>query len=180
VITYLSLLTVLISTMVPHHGHNQSTKLLRQHPTLMVILLDWSVASSLTHAGGSRRTRTAAAAVAVAACVVTVTDLGACCWKAWHQRAAIKKLRIVMLGFGDRKGSLNEGQAPNFRVVRVALGTGYYPGEGNRRVSQAISYPKSLTLRFPTSSSLYSARAGERGGGSRRCGRQATDRWATP
>jgi hypothetical protein len=45
------------------------------------------------------RRRPAAAAVAVAACVVTVVELRACCWKTWHQRAAIKKLRIVMLGF---------------------------------------------------------------------------------
>ena len=33
---------------------------------------------------------------------------------------------------GDVKRSLNDGQIPNVRGVRVSFGTGYSPGEGNR------------------------------------------------
>jgi hypothetical protein len=40
------------------------------------------------------------------------------------------------LARGDRERSLNEGQIPNVRVVRVALGTGYHRVEGNRRASR--------------------------------------------
>jgi hypothetical protein len=49
-----------------------------------------------------------------------------------------ERLRIVMLGFArrDRKWSLNDGQIPNFHVVRVALGKGYNRVEGNRRASR--------------------------------------------
>jgi hypothetical protein len=36
----------------------------------------------------------------------------------------------------DRRWSLNERQTPHVRGVRVALGTGYHPGEGNRRASR--------------------------------------------
>ena len=49
-----------------------------------------------------------------------------------------KKCESQRLGWhgGDRKWSLNDGQIPNFRVVRVALGTGYNRVEGNRRASR--------------------------------------------
>jgi hypothetical protein len=52
--------------------------------------------------------------------------------------AAMKKLRIVALGFGSarQKVPLNAGQIPNFRGVRVALGAGYSRAEGNRRASR--------------------------------------------
>jgi hypothetical protein len=42
------------------------------------------------------------------------------------------KLRIVTLRFGtgDRNWSLNEGQHPHFRVVRVALASGLRSGRG--------------------------------------------------
>jgi hypothetical protein len=36
----------------------------------------------------------------------------------------------------ERKWSLNEGQIPNSRGVRVGLGTGYNPDERNRRASR--------------------------------------------
>jgi hypothetical protein len=44
----------------------------------------------------------------------------------------------VGLGHGDshRNRTCNDGQIPHFRGVRVALGTGYNPGEGNRRASR--------------------------------------------
>jgi hypothetical protein len=48
---------------------------------------------------------------------------------------------------------LNDGQSPSFRVVRVALGTGYNRVEGNRwaprngRVSD-LSHPKPHAFRF--------------------------------
>jgi hypothetical protein len=48
-------------------------------------------------------------------------------------------LRIVTRHGGarrDRKCSLNIGRIPNVRGVRVALGAGYHPGEGNRRASR--------------------------------------------
>jgi hypothetical protein len=49
------------------------------------------------------------------------------------------ELRIVTLGFGTarQKMALNDGQISNFRGVRVALGTGYNPGEGGRRDTAA-------------------------------------------
>jgi hypothetical protein len=56
-----------------------------------------------------------------------------------HSPTAMQKLRIVTLGFGargDREWSLNEGRIPNFRAVRVALGTVYNRVEGNRRASR--------------------------------------------
>jgi serine/threonine protein kinase len=43
------------------------------------------------------------------------------------------------LGFGtrgDRKGSLNDGQIPHLRVVRVHASTGYSRVEGNRRAAR--------------------------------------------
>jgi class 3 adenylate cyclase len=43
-----------------------------------------------------------------------------------------------MQGFG-RKWSLNEGQIPNFRGVRVALGTGDNRVEGNRRACETAA-----------------------------------------
>jgi hypothetical protein len=55
---------------------------------------------------------------------------------AYSKQGRCKKLRIVTLGFGtgrQKKWPSNEGQLPNVRVVRVAVGTGYTPGEGNRR-----------------------------------------------
>jgi hypothetical protein len=62
--------------------------------------------------------------------------------------------RSGWLARGDRKWSLKEAQRPNLRVVRVALGTGYNRGEGNRRPRELISHPKSLTVRFATFASL--------------------------
>jgi hypothetical protein len=51
--------------------------------------------------------------------------------------SAIKKLRIVTLRFGsDRKWSLNDGQIPNVRGVRVHVRTGYNTGQGNPRASR--------------------------------------------
>jgi hypothetical protein len=46
----------------------------------------------------------------------------------------MQKLRIVTIGLapGDRKWSLNDGQIPNFRGVRVHVSTGYNRVEGNR------------------------------------------------
>jgi hypothetical protein len=40
------------------------------------------------------------------------------------------------LAWGDREWSLNDGQIPYFRVVRVALGMGYNRVEGTRRTSR--------------------------------------------
>jgi hypothetical protein len=56
--------------------------------------------------------------------------------------AALQRCKICesyLLGFGtgrDTEWSLNDGQRPNFRGVRVALGTGYNRVEGNRRASR--------------------------------------------
>jgi hypothetical protein len=49
------------------------------------------------------------------------------------------------LARGDRKWPLNEGQIPNFRVVRVAPGAAYTQGEGNRRASR---YDPQIIPRF--------------------------------
>jgi hypothetical protein len=54
------------------------------------------------------------------------------------------------LARGDRKWSLNEAQRPNFRIMRVALGTGYNLGEGNRRISRNGRLPPN-PLRIPDS-----------------------------
>jgi hypothetical protein len=61
------------------------------------------------------------------------------------------------------KVALNERQIPNCRGVGVALGTGYDPGEGNRRASRngrvvSSSPTESLTVRFATFTSLYARR----------------------
>jgi hypothetical protein len=50
----------------------------------------------------------------------------------------MKKLRIVTLRFGTarQKLLLEDKQISNFRVVCVALGTGYTRVEGNRRASR--------------------------------------------
>jgi hypothetical protein len=48
-------------------------------------------------------------------------------------------MRIVTSGVwarGDRNWALNEGQIPNFRGVRVALGTGFTRGEGDWRAAR--------------------------------------------
>jgi hypothetical protein len=52
--------------------------------------------------------------------------------------AAMTKLRIVAhrFGAGDRNWPLNDLQITDVRVVRVALGVGHNPGEGNRRASR--------------------------------------------
>jgi hypothetical protein len=39
-------------------------------------------------------------------------------------------------GCGDRERSLNDGQIPNTRAVRVHVSTGYNRAEGNRRASR--------------------------------------------
>jgi hypothetical protein len=66
--------------------------------------------------------------------------------------AATRTLRIGRLGFGsrgDRKWLLNDGQLPNFRVVRVQyVSSGYSPGEGNRRAWRN-SRVSSSTTRIP-------------------------------
>ena len=41
-----------------------------------------------------------------------------------------------VLGLADREGSLDEGQIPTFRGVRVHVSTGCNRGEGNRRASR--------------------------------------------
>jgi hypothetical protein len=46
-----------------------------------------------------------------------------------------KRCESLRFGTGRQK-PLNEGQIPNLRGVRVALGTGYDPGEGNRRAAR--------------------------------------------
>jgi hypothetical protein len=38
--------------------------------------------------------------------------------------------------WGDRKWSLNDGRILDFRGIRVALGAGFNPGEGNRRATR--------------------------------------------
>ena len=51
-------------------------------------------------------------------------------------------------GFGTatENGPFNDGHIPNVRVVRAALGTGFNPGEGNRR----RELPPILIIRFAT------------------------------
>jgi hypothetical protein len=54
-------------------------------------------------------------------------------------RTAMQQLRIVMVGVwhgATEKGSLNDGQIPNFRGVRVHVSTVYNRVEGNRRASR--------------------------------------------
>jgi hypothetical protein len=53
-----------------------------------------------------------------------------------HGRAATQKSRITVGHGGDRNWSLNDGQIPNFHVVRVHVSTGYNRVEGNRRTSR--------------------------------------------
>jgi hypothetical protein len=59
--------------------------------------------------------------------------------------------RMRIWRHGDRKWNpLNDGQIPNLRVVRVALGTGSNPRRANRRASRSgprelISHPKNPT-----------------------------------
>jgi hypothetical protein len=69
---------------------------------------------------------------------------------------------------GDRKWSLKDGQIPNSRGVRVALGTEYHRVEGNRRASRERSpkitrnpqrYDSQLFLRCVTVVSSRVARA---------------------
>ena len=78
-----------------------------------------------------------------------------------HSPTAMQKLRIERLGFGTarQKMALNDLQQPNFRGVRVALGTRYNPGEGNRRASRngrvSDLPPEILPVRFATFASLY-------------------------
>jgi hypothetical protein len=80
----------------------------------------------------------------------------------WHQR----QCGGVHLGqcqrLGDREWSLNEGQIPNCRGIRVHASTGYNRVEGNRRASRngrvSDLHRKSLPLRFATFASLYACR----------------------
>jgi hypothetical protein len=76
-----------------------------------------------------------------------------------------KKWRIVTVGFGTgrQKGSLNEGQIPNFRVVRVHVSTGYNRGEGNRRASRngRVSDLPHVTIRVRTFSPVDAGRGTE-------------------
>ena len=61
--------------------------------------------------------------------------------------------------WGDRKWPSNEAQNPHVRGVRVALGAGYYRGEGNRRTTRNsresdlppnTPYRNSFRVRFAT------------------------------
>jgi hypothetical protein len=56
---------------------------------------------------------------------------------------ATEKLRIERTGFGAgrQKIPLNDGQIPNFRGIRVALGTGYNRVEGYRRETDVSDLP---------------------------------------
>jgi hypothetical protein len=55
----------------------------------------------------------------------------------WPQRWESGELsRDSGLARRDRKWSLNDGQSPNFRGVRVHVSTGYNRAEGNRRASR--------------------------------------------
>ena len=47
------------------------------------------------------------------------------------ERSAMNKLRIVRVWQGDRKWSLNDGQTPNVRVVRVEVSMGYNGVDGH-------------------------------------------------
>jgi hypothetical protein len=72
----------------------------------------------------------------------------------------MQKLRIVTLrAQGDIKWSLNDGQIPNVRVVRVHVSTGYHRVEGNRRASRngVVSGlpPEIPQFRFATFAPLY-------------------------
>jgi hypothetical protein len=49
---------------------------------------------------------------------------------------AMEKSRIVTIRVWHGRQKLNDRQIPNFRGVRVALGTGYNRVEGNRRASR--------------------------------------------
>jgi hypothetical protein len=63
-----------------------------------------------------------------------------------------KKKKVANRNVNDRKWSLNDGQSPYVRGVRVvALGTGYnHAGEGSRRASRNGRVSSSPT-RIPTS-----------------------------
>ena len=59
--------------------------------------------------------------------------------------------RNAKVGHGaTENGPLNDGQIPNFRGVRVALGTGCDRAEGNRRASRNGRVSSSPPLRFAT------------------------------
>jgi hypothetical protein len=86
----------------------------------------------------SRRTR---GCVAAGRCWWAPSESAAACPQP-PGGAATQKLRIVTLRFGtgrQKTESLDDGQIPHFRVVRVALGTGYNRGEGNRRASRSTT-----------------------------------------
>jgi hypothetical protein len=103
---------------------------------------------------------------ALAALTLAVSLVEKSLYDLYHARAtardppvhtAMHKLRIRNvqgLASGDRKRPLNEAQIPHFRIVRVALCTGYYRAReiGGRRESaaKAISHPEPLPLRFAT------------------------------
>ena len=89
------------------------------------------------------------------------THRGLCCIGEGERRERMRRCkrrsRIVTLGTGDRKWSLNDGQIPNSRVGHVALGMGYNRIEGNRRASRN-GLVSDLPLRFATFASLHSRR----------------------
>jgi hypothetical protein len=74
-------------------------------------------------------------------------------------RTAMRKLRIVTKGFGDREWPLNDGQIPNVRVVREHASTGYSRVGGGRRASRNGRVPKS---RNPDRSFFFPIGAGRR------------------
>jgi hypothetical protein len=97
------------------------------------------------------------------------------------------KLRIVMIGFGAGLAPLNEGKRPTNRVVRVALGTGYNPGEGNRpRFPETQYFFISVRNTAPSHVSRHTFRTCSADTGTARCGgpfsappqRQRRDIWA--
>ena len=71
---------------------------------------------------------------------------------------AMEKSRIVTIRVWHGRQKLNDRQIPNFRGVRVALGTGYNRVEGNRRALRhgrvSPSPTEILTFRFATFASL--------------------------
>ena len=76
-----------------------------------------------------------------------------------HSQNQVRRSNRIQ-GAAAENGPLNEAQRPTVRGVRVALGTGHDPREGNRwasrngRVSSSPTRNQSLTVRFATCSSL--------------------------
>jgi hypothetical protein len=102
---------------------------------------------------------------------------------AFIQHSAMQQLRIGRIGW-----PLNDGQIPNFRGVRVAHGTSYNPGEGNRRasrngrVSSSPTPSRFATFSIATSSAepvggVATPRRWSSATSRRRCARRRSSRW---